>query len=336
MSGFGLEPGGGVRMQGIMWCTGLRQLGHTVDLVSYWNEYDWKSYDAIIILQMVGQFGEIIRKISMNNPNVIFAPILDPGPNASIARYKFLAKTMSRVKHNIIGRKLRYSSEFIDLYENKDFVKLFFTRSNYETEYVSKCFNVSMSKIRQIPLSLRFEPLKTYPKDKENFCFHASRLASENKNVVRLVEAAKKYGFNLKLAGYLHGELQRQWITQLIGDNNNIEYVGAISDEELKEYYKKAKVFALPSLAEGVGMVAMEAAAYGCEVVITNLGAPKEYFCGLAELVDPFSVDIIGNAIVKCLYQGKSQPKLLDFIKENYSLEACTKLLEKSILELIK
>ena len=336
MSGQGLEPGGGVRMQGLMWNNGLKQLGHSVDLISFWNEYDWKSYDAIIVLQMVGLFGVTIRQISMNNPNVLFAPILDPGPNASIARYRFLARTMSKVKNSFIGRKLKYSSEFVDFYANKDYVKIFLTRSRQESEYVSKCFDVPMSKIRQVPLSLRFEPLMHFPKYKENFCFHVSRLASVNKNVERLIKSAIKYGFNLKLAGYLHGDSERQWINKLIGDNTNIEYVGAISDEELKGYYKQAKVFALPSLTEGVGMVAMEAAAYGCEIVLTDLGAPKEYYNGLAELVNPFSVDEIGAAIVKCLNQGKSQPDLFNFIKEHYSMEPCSKLLEKSILDTIK
>jgi hypothetical protein len=54
----------------------------------------------------------------------------------------------------------------------------------------------------------------------------------------------------------------------------------------------------------------------------------------LAELVDPFSIDDIGMAIIKCLEKGKSQPKLLNFIKEEYSLYACSKKLEKVIDEI--
>ena len=61
MSGQAIEPGGGVRMQGLMWRDGLKLLGHNVDLINFWEEYDWKSYDAIIVLQMVGQFGPILK-----------------------------------------------------------------------------------------------------------------------------------------------------------------------------------------------------------------------------------------------------------------------------------
>lgn len=51
-----------------------------------------------------------------------------------------------------------------------------------------------------------------------------------------------------------------------------------ISDEELISYYKRSKVFTSPSLLEEVGMVVLEAAAFGAEIVLTKLGAPKEYW----------------------------------------------------------
>ena len=333
LCGQAVEPGGGVRMQGLMWRDGLVALGHKVDLVNFWETYDWKAYNAIIVLQMVGQFGPILKLISQNNPNVFFAPILDPGPDATIKRYRFLSKTMNSVRKSRIGRILHISSDFMDFYENKKYAKGFLTRSKQETEYVSKCFDIPMDKISIVPLSLRFSPLEKMPEGKENFCLHVSRLASPNKNVERLVQAAKKYSFNLKLVGYLHGDGEKQWMKSLIGGANNIEYVGALDDKELKDYYRRAKVFALPSYVEGVGMVAMEAASYGCEVVLTNMGAPKDYYNGLAELVNPFSVDEIGMAILKCLKGGKSQPRLMEYIKEEYSLESCSRKLQAAISE---
>lgn len=335
MCGQAIEPGGGVRMQGLMWRDGLVALGHEVDLVNFWEAYDWKVYDAIIVLQMVGQFGPALKVLSMNNPNVYFAPILDPGPSATIKRYHFLAKTMNSLRNSRIGRILHLSSPFMDFYQYKNYAKGILVRSKQETEYVSKCFDVSLDKISIVPLSLRFTPLDKMPKEKENFCLHVSRLASPNKNVERLVLAAKKYSFNLKLIGYLHGDAEKQWMKSLIGDANNIEYVGSLNDDELKEYYSRAKVFALPSYVEGVGMVAMEAASYGCEIVLTNMGAPKDYYDGMAELVDPFSVDEIGIAVLKCLKDGKSQPRLMEYIKKEYSLESCSRKLQAAISELL-
>lgn len=336
MGGQALEPGGGVRMQGLMWRDGLLGLGHDVSLVNFWEEYNWKLFDAIIVLQMTGIFDAVISQMCKNNPNILFAPILDPGPSATLGRYKFLAKTMSRVCNSKIGRICHLSSEFTKLYDNTSKIRMFLTRSNQETDYVSYCFDVDKTKIAQVPLSLRFNPLDKVPITKESFCFHVSRLASPNKNVTRLIEAAKKYGFNLKLAGYLHGESETNWLHNQINGSSNIEYVGTLNDNDLKNYYRRAKVFALPSYTEGVGMVAMEAAAYGCEIVLTNLGAPKDYYNGMAELVNPFSVDDIGIKIMKCLESGKSQPFLLDYIKSNYSLMACSIKLENAIRKAIE
>ena len=101
----------------------------------------------------------------------------------------------------------------------------------------------------------------------------------------------------------------------------------------LKQYYKRAKVFALPSFVEGVGMVALEAAGYGCEIVLTQIGAPKEYWDGQAELVNPYSVDEIGQAVVKLIKYGKSQPMLLKYISDKYSPQACSKMLENVLLQ---
>ena len=308
-----IAAGGGVRIQGIMWRDGLVQLGHRCDLIDFWKENDWKSYDWIIVLGYGGVYRAMLKQLAPINPNIAIAPILDPSSNKYF--YKFL------IKYFGCHKKLGLTTRFHDLYLGIKYGKAFLTRSNQETEYLSFCCDIPQKRIIQIPLPMRFEALSELP-PKENFCFHCSRLESPNKNVSRLVEAAKKYKFELKLAGFLNGEKGQEWIKEQISDYPNIEYLGAISDETLIEYYKRCKVFALPSLFEGVGMVALEAAGFGAEIVLTNVGAPKEYWNGMAELVNPYSVDEIGKAVLKCM-QGKSQPQLLKFIKENYSMQSC-------------
>ena len=324
MCGPAVEAGGGVRIQGLMWHKGLTALGHKVDLISFWKVYKWEIYDAIIILQFNGYFWGAIQQISQHNPNIILAPILDPKPWNSKLKIKIMAKYFRKLE------RFNLTSDYIRLYKGKKYCKAFLTRSQFETDYLSDCFDIPKEKIRIVPLSLRFNPLTEMP-PKEDFCFHVSRLASENKNVHRLIEAAIKYNFNLKLAGALHGKKEQSWLKNLICDAPNIEYLGEISDMQLIDYYKRAKVFALPSTVEGVGMVALEAAGHGCDIVLTNLGAPKDYFQGRAELVNPFSVTEIGEAIVRCLKYGKSQPDLLGYIADNYSLDACSRMLESAL-----
>ena len=122
----------------------------------------------------------------------------------------------------------------------------------------------------------------------------------------------------------------------LIGDAQNIEIKGFVSDEELISLYNHAKVFALPSLNEGVGLVALEAAIHGCNIVITNLGGPKEYYKdGTAQIVNPYSVDDIGKGIMQALDDNTSQPRLREYLIKKYNVSRCTDLLIQSYQKVI-
>lgn len=315
-----LTPNGGVRMQGVMWHDGLVAAGHECDLIDFWKVYDWESYDAIIVLGYGGFIRNLTNGLRPLCKKMVFAPIVDPWWNIPI--YKFFAKYWGNHKH------FGLTSRFHDLYLSAKKYDIFLTRSEFESKYVHKCLDVPVDLIKIVPLQVR-TPIRDDMPKKDDFVLHVSRLHSENKNVPRLIQAAIKYNFNLKLAGYLGGEEEKQWLKNQIDGHANIEYMGEVSDKSLIKLYDRAKVFALPSIKEGVGMVALEAAARGCEIVLTNDGAPKEYYKGLAYLVNPTSVDDIGKACIEALERGNKQPQLLHFVKEQYSPEACiNKLLE--------
>ena len=138
--------------------------------------------------------------------------------------------------------------------------------------------------------------------------------------MIRLIEAAKKYNFKLVLAGNKGTDEQFRPIKEAICGCGNIEILGYISEEEKIDLYKRAKVFALPSLYEGVGIVAVDAAYFGCEIVITNIPGPKEYYDGQCLEVNPLNVDMIGEAVTSFLNEkNRYQPLLSKHIEENYS-----------------
>lgn len=319
-----VSPVCGVKVQGKMWKDGLVALGHEVDLINIWDDYDWDSYDWLIMMGYGGNFRDSSRAFSKLVKRVAIAPIVDP--DCSYAKFKFFTKYWGNQKH------LGLSSRFHDLYLNRDVYKLWLVRSDFEKSYVEKCLDIDESLIDLVPLQYRVPSSDTMPL-KENFCFHASRLAASNKNVPRLVEAAKKYGFNLVLAGMLASSEEKQWLHNMIDGYANIKFVGQLTDEELLSYYRKCKVFALPSITEGVGMVALEAAANGAEIVLTNDGGPKYYLKDHAEIINPYSVDDIGQAVMKLMDGNVYQPALLDYMKSNFSAEACSKQLEKALMD---
>lgn len=315
-----ISPTGGVKIQGEMWKKGLEELGHKCVLIDFWQNNDWESYDAVIVLGFGGflrSFAKYFKKVCKK---FVLAPIIDP--SISKWKYKLLVKHYGCQKAGLTNR-------FHDLYLSAKYFDLFLARSQFEADYISYCLDVPAEKIKIVPLSVRTPMVTEMPK-KEDFVLHMSRLRSANKNVKRLIEAAIKYKFQLRLGGILNGEDEKQWLNNLIAGHDNIKYIGLLSEEDLVKWYSRCKVFALPSLVEGVGMVALEAAAQGAEIVLTNDGAPKDYYQGRAYLVNPRSVDEIGLACLQALKGGK-QPELLDFMHKHYTLEACTKLLVNAL-----
>jgi glycosyltransferase involved in cell wall biosynthesis len=69
----------------------------------------------------------------------------------------------------------------------------------------------------------------------------------------------------------------------------NIIFLDHLSQEELVQYYQKAKVHILPSWFETCGLSTLEAGAMGCNVVITEKGFTREYFEDFAFYCDPSS-----------------------------------------------
>ena len=70
-----------------------------------------------------------------------------------------------------------------------------------------------------------------------------------------------------------------------------------VDDDGLRALYRNAAVVAVPSSAEGFGLVAVEAQACGSPVLASNASALPEATGGAALLLDPFDVDAWARAI---------------------------------------
>ena len=318
---------GGLNVQCRMWRDGLEELGHDVYLLNPWDYFEYDKFDYIIIVGFGKLLIDYVRLFKQyDKPKLISAPVLDPN-TMSVRHFHLNCKYHGSVR-------LGYNRPFHDYYKCKNEFAFFLVRSEFEKEYIVKGLEVEPSKVKIVPISMR---LKVEPvfnlSEKESICLHVSRLASHAKNVPRLIEAAKKYGFNLVLAGTVHGDKEMKWLNNHIAGSPNIKYIGWLGEESLIEEYKKAKVLALPSIIEGVGMVALEAAVFGCEICLTNLGGPKEYYNGRAVLVDPYSVDSIGQGVMTAMYKKNAQPELSRYINNEYSVMNCMKKLEQFMLE---
>lgn len=308
----------GIRMQALIWKEGLEQLGHQVTLVNSWGNYSWADFDFIHLFGN-GEWLKIVEPLSQFNTNIGFSPIIDSNENLfayKIASYMGVDKLRIYTSNNIFRRYSR-------------FIKLFFVRSQHEANYLLKSYDIPSERICLVPLSYRTEVKSIDYSKKEDFCLHVSTFTQERKNVRRLIQAAIKYNFSLVIAGSKGTSESYKPFAELIDGHPNIKVLGFLSNEELENYYLRAKVFALPSVMEGVGLVALEAAMHGCEIVITREGGPKEYFEKHAFIINPYSIDDIGISVMNAL-KGTGQSDLYEAIKTKYNLESCMKQLVKS------
>lgn len=316
----------GIIMQAEIWLQELEKRGHHVVKINSWGHYDWKNFDIIHVFGIGLWNYDMIHWGSSLNPNFVFSPIID----TNTPMWKYRLATYAGCK------KLRLFSQNYVLRQIRDDIKLFFARSEYEANYLRQGYGISSHKIAIVPLSYRetnYNPVI----QKEPFCLFVGTMTQERKNVSRLIEAAKKFDFNLKLVGNKGNAASEERLRRLIDNRQNIEIVGFVSDEELSSLYNRAKVFALPSINEGVGLVALEAAMHGCNIVITNIGGPKEYYPkGMAQTVNPYDIDSIGQAVLNALDDDTSQPRLREYIEKKYNVSSCTDLLIDYYTKLLK
>lgn len=295
----------GIRSQAETWAELLREEGHSVDLISNWGNYHWSDYDIIHLFGGGKWILTFSRRMYELNKKIVWSPIIDP----MVKPYLYLKINISRTLQQLSGN--RYEWKYSDALQALPYIRKIYVRSLFEMEHIKKLFGIVSDKISLVPLSYSNSCIPYQEVEKENFCFHVSSIYQPRKNVVRLIEASKKYGFRLVLAGNKGSDEQFKFLAEAIGEDENIKVLGFISEEEKIDLYKRAKVFALPSISEGVGIVALDAAYYGCEIVITNISGPKEYYRGKCIEVDPLNIDSIGMAIMEFLDgKKKFQPEM--------------------------
>lgn len=129
-----------------------------------------------------------------------------------------------------------------------------------------------------------------------------------------------------------------------LGLENNIKFLGKISDEELSKKYGESEIVVLPSYnsSEGFGMVLIEGMAHKCVAIGTRVGgipyAISENKDGL--LVPPKDSKALADAIIKLLENTKLAKKMGENgykkVKETFTWDISTKKMNRVVLGVLK
>ena len=213
--------GNGVTSQALTWAKALRNNGIQVDLISSWSGIDAKDYDLFHLFGSGGVWYYDTAKALRNlEIPAVWSPICDDIINPKL----------QRLKSFVAFPKIQcFSYPYIRSKAYGIFDRIF-VRSKYEADYLKIAYGADPGKMDLIPLAMSYDfELPVVPK--ENFCFHMSFLYQSRKNVIRLVEAAKKYNFQLVLAGTTGTEEEFAPLKNAIGDAPNIKMLGYVSEE---------------------------------------------------------------------------------------------------------
>jgi glycosyltransferase involved in cell wall biosynthesis len=144
----------------------------------------------------------------------------------------------------------------------------------------------------------------------------AARLTQTKGHVVlfQAVEELGRRGVEVRVTivgeGPKRGTLEQ--LARELGVEPQIRFEGAVARESIHEYYRRADVFCLPSFAEGVPVVLMEAMAMELPVVATDV-------MGVRELVDdgvngllvrPSRPDLLADAIERLVKDADLRRRL--------------------------
>jgi len=208
--------------------------------------------------------------------------------------------------------------------------------SRFTAEQVHSLLGVDQSRIRVIPHGVRL-PAQSNDLRRENIILSvgALQLRKNTGALVKAFEALRRPEWRLILAGSPSGYGATQILEQIERSEarDRIEVAGYVSAQKLSDLYRRAKVFAFPSLDEGFGIPVLEAMANGVPVIASNRSALPEVCGDAAVMVDPLSPDqmaasldmLIEDEALRNALQQKGRKRAAAFswescVRETYNL----------------
>jgi glycosyltransferase involved in cell wall biosynthesis len=120
------------------------------------------------------------------------------------------------------------------------------------------------------------------------------------KNLVTLLRAMKELPPDVRLmvvgeSGW--GATTPARVAQELGLKDRVTFAGRVSDAELDQYYRGARLLVMPSLSEGFGLPVLEAMTRGVPVVCSNAGSLLEIAGDAALMHDPLDAAALARLI---------------------------------------
>jgi glycosyltransferase involved in cell wall biosynthesis len=306
---------GGDTVQIVNTAAELRMLGVEVDIFLADQKPDYNKYDFLHFFNIIRP-DDILPHISRSRlPFVVSTIFVDyseyekkarRGPSALLFRFlspdliEYL-KALARFMANGVKIKSRYfllNGQKKSIRKIVRMTQMLLPNSNSEYNRLSRAYNIQ-KKYKVIPNGIDkilFTPGTNEITRDERLILCVARIEGR-KNQLNLIRAIVDTPYRLVLIGAVATNQIDYYEQCKKAAGPNIEFIDFLEQKLLLDYYRKAKVHVLPSWFETTGLSTLEAAAMGCNIVITRKGDAYEYFENDAYYCDPESKDSIFQAV---------------------------------------
>lgn len=138
------------------------------------------------------------------------------------------------------------------------------------------------------------------------------------KNMLRTIQAYEQCILEAKLpyklvivggSGWNNGPVY-EYVQEHLELKKHVIFTGYVSDLEVKHIYSNASLFIYASLCEGFGLPILEAMQSGIPVITSNLSSMPEVAGEACELIDPYDISQMKDAMTKVLSSKELQESM--------------------------
>ena len=325
------NPANGVLAQATNQARALEKAGHTVIRMNPWEPVLKDKIDVLHFFMGGHRLYKIENSCRHLKCPIVFAPIIDSNQtNYNYRLAAFLGELIP--KFDTIPGIFRQQALGSDVTV---------VRSQHEFNRVHKGLGIPADRIHVVLNGVA--PLKNAQADRvrlqmklpERFILNVSAYTQPRKNVAQLIRAVGELGYPLVIAGHAPNDEAKQKIHRLASKYKQIKLLGFLSRETINDLMAACDIFALPSIHEGTGLAALEAAAVGAKVVITKKGGAKDYFGDMVDYVNPIKIESVKKALQRAWLRPKDN-HLKSYVENHLSWEKSAERLVEVYQSLLK
>lgn len=313
----------------------LRELGVYVELFLTTEKIDYTKYDILHVFNITRP-ADILYHISKTSKPVVVSTILvdyteydmqhRKGLTGSVLRFfppganeyiKTIARWMLK-KDSLQSKSYLWKGQKKSIKEILQKASLLLPNSEAEYQKIEDLYKMK-KKYSVIPNGIDNSLFSSsFESKKDNKLILSAARIEGRKNQLNLIRALNDTEYTLMLTGLPAPNQKKYYEECKKTASKNIIFCGRVPVETLIDYYKKAKVHVLPSWHETCGLSSLEAAAFGCNIVITDKGFTREYFGDDAFYCDPGNPESIFIAVEKAA-QSDCRKELQQKILQTYT-----------------